>query len=336
MAPVSVVWTILGLALVAVALVDLGWTAIAAGSGSGPLTGRVTHRLWRGALWVHARRPSHRFLAVAGVLVVVSVLVAWILTVLTGWFLVFVAHDDNVRSSTTGLAAGFVDRIYFTGYTVFTLGIGDYVPAGGWPQVATVLATGTGLLLVTLSITYLVPAASGVAQRRQMAAYVATLGSSSTEIVARTWTGSDFGQLGQHLTTLTPMVVGNQQRLYTFPLLHFFHSVQDHAAATLRIADLLGVIDLLEHGVAPDHRLPWSVSGPLRSALCAHLETLREARIEAHPEPLAAPALEPLRRAGIPVVDDRAYQEAVVASEGDRRLLAGYLEDDGRLAERKR
>jgi hypothetical protein len=331
---VSLLWTAVGLVVVAVALLDLGWTAIAAGSGAGPITGRVTHALWRASLRVHARRPSHRFLSVTGVGIVVSVLVMWVLAVLTGWFLVFAAGEGSVESSSTGRSAGLVDRIYFTGYTVFTLGIGDYVPADGWTQVAAVLATATGLFLVTLSITYLVPAASGVTQRRQMAAYITTLGTSPAEILTRSWSGQDFGLLDEHLVAVTPMVVGNQQRLYTFPLLHFFHTVEDDAAATLRITDLMGAVDLLEHGVRPEHQPPPSVLGPLRSAIEGYLRTLHQSRIDPGDEPLAAPPLDPLRRAGIPVVDDRSYARAVEASDLQRRQLAGYLEDDGRLAER--
>lgn len=61
-----------------------------------------------------------------------------------------------MRSTATGNPAGTVERLYFTGYTVFTLGNGDFRPGAGTWQLATVAATGTGLVLITLAITYAV------------------------------------------------------------------------------------------------------------------------------------------------------------------------------------
>lgn len=54
-----------------------------------------------------------------------------------------------VRDAANGEPAGLVDRLYFTGYTVFTLGNGDFKPGSGIWQIATGAAAGTGLFLVT-------------------------------------------------------------------------------------------------------------------------------------------------------------------------------------------
>lgn len=43
-----------------------------------------------------------------------------------------------------------------------TLGTGDYVPVGAWPQVAAMVAAYSGLFLVTLSITYLLNVVTAV------------------------------------------------------------------------------------------------------------------------------------------------------------------------------
>ena len=195
--------TVVGLAIVALALVDLLWTTIAAGSGGGPLTRRLGAVLWRGALALHARRPGHGLLASAGPVIVFSLFLSWVATVLAGWCLVFLSTEDAVRESSTGLAADVVDRIYFTGYTVFTLGIGDYRPGDGVWQLLTVAATGTGLVLVTVGITYLVGVASAVTERRQLASSIAALGDNAESILVRAWNGRDFGALRDHLVSLT-------------------------------------------------------------------------------------------------------------------------------------
>lgn len=106
----DLVGVVAGLVLVAVALVDLTWTTIAAGSGAGPFTRRLTRSTWQAALATHRRRPSHRLLAFAAGVSVVVVLATWITTVLVGWSLVFLASDGAVRTSHGGEGAGAVDR----------------------------------------------------------------------------------------------------------------------------------------------------------------------------------------------------------------------------------
>lgn len=97
------------------------------------------------------------------------VLGVWLTLALAGWTILFSAADGAVRDATTGAPAGFVARVYFASYTMFTLGNGEYRPGSGTWQLATAAAAGTVLVLVlvTLALTYLVPVAAAVARRRQ-------------------------------------------------------------------------------------------------------------------------------------------------------------------------
>lgn len=324
----TVAAVVIGLGLVVVALVDLTWTTIAAGSGAGPLTRRLARLTWQGALAVHRHRASHRFLAAAGVGVVVMVLATWIATVLAGWSLVFLASDGAVRTS-SGETADAVDRLYFTGYTVFTLGNGDFRPAAGTWQLATVAATGTGLVLVTLGITYLVPVASAVAERRQLASYVSALGDDAADILARAWDGAGFGSLSQHLVALAPLIDAAGQRHLTYPVLHYYHSADPTSAAAPRLVDLAIAVEALAHGVAPGLRPDPAALGPVERVLDSFLGTLAAAYISPADEALPALPLDGLRRLGIPTVDDEAYARATGRTAQRRRLLAGLLLDDG-------
>lgn len=325
----SVLFVAVGSALIVAALVDLVWTTVAAGSGAGPLAGRLARRLWQLALARHRRRTSHRLLSTAGVLVVLAVLGAWITLAFTGWVLVFSATDGAVRATDSGEPAGLVDRIYFAGYVLFTLGNGGYSPGAGTWQVATVLATGTGLVLVTLAITYLVPVASAVAQRRQLASYIASLGADPTDIVTRSWTGSGFGSLSQHFVALTQLMHGAGQHHLAYPVLHYFHSRDRESAAALNIANLAQALHLLRHGVAGDARPDPAAVGALDSAVGSFLDTLSSAYIAPGDEALHPPPLEPLRQAGIATVGDADYDAAAATTERRRRLLAALVRDDG-------
>lgn len=202
---IEILLAVLGVLLILATLVDVGWTTTAAGSGAGPLTAWISQRCWQLALALHRRWRSPVLLAVAGVAIALMVLMSWFMLVFGGWALIFNSYDSAVRSSLTGASAGVWSRLYFVGYSMLTLGNGEFQPGRDVWQPATVLSTGTGLVIVTLSITYLVPVASAVSQRRAMASYIAMLGSSPDEILVNSWNGSDFGSLSQHLVALTPM-----------------------------------------------------------------------------------------------------------------------------------
>lgn len=316
-----------GVVVLAVALVDVVWTTVAAGSGAGPFTGRLSRLLWRGALRID-RKTKASLLKPAGVLIVLSVLGTWIMMVLAGWMLIFSASDGAVRQATTDAPGDLIDRAYFTGYTVFTLGLGDYVPGDGIWQLGTAAATGSGLLLVTLSITYLVPVASAVVLRRQLAGQIASLGPSAEEIVVGGWNGSDFGSLGQNLSMLSsPMHKLRLQHL-TYPVLHFFHSSSHHDSAAINLVHLDGALRLLHDGVDQDVRPDSQTLQALAAAIGEFLDTMDGIHITDDAEPVPAPSLTPLADAGIPI-DPAAYHGAVERSERRRRLLSDYLRDDG-------
>ncbi len=102
----------LGSAIVMIAILDVIWTAAAAGSGAGPLSGRLSARLWRVALAV-GRRPSgprHRFLTLSGITLVVVIVVTWATLACVGWWLVFSASDGAVLDAASGRSASLVER----------------------------------------------------------------------------------------------------------------------------------------------------------------------------------------------------------------------------------
>lgn len=318
-----------GAAVLLVLLVDLVWTTLAAGSGGGPVSSRVTAVLWRIALAVPFRRFPHRRLAVAGVAVVVSVPLLWTAMALVGWSLVFFADTGAVVSDPDGVPASSVERLYFVGFTVFTLGVGDFRPGPGAWQLATVVATGSGLVLVTMAVSYLVPVASAEAKRRHIATSVAALGSSEEAIVCDAWSGRDFAGMDSHLSLLSSEISEAGQQLLAYPVLHYLHSVDEHAAPSPQIVRLHGALLLLAEGVAPEVRPPPAALTPARRAVGTYLITLEDRFVTVDEDLTPAPSLAPLRAAGIPTVDDDTWAEALAAHEHERRILAAMLRGDG-------
>lgn len=111
-------------------------------------------------------------------------------------------------------------------------------------------------------------------------------------------------------------------------MLHYFHSQSAESAAAPNIANLSQALHLLRNGIRPNVRPDAALVDPLDRAIAVFLDTLGSAYlVPASPLPLAE--LGPLRKAGIPVIDDAEYEATAAESESRRSLLGRFLADDG-------
>lgn len=168
-------------------------------NGAGSISGRLSYWLWWIALRIHRRRSNHRLLTITGWVILIGTPLVWICLVWVGWAILFCASDTAIVHSESDVPATVWERIYFTGYTLSTLGIGDYQAQGSIWQLATALASANGFFLFTLAIAYLLPVIAAVVVKRQIALYISALGGTPDDILIRAWNGKDFGQLSQHL-----------------------------------------------------------------------------------------------------------------------------------------
>ena len=326
---------VVGAVTLVIAGIDVLWTVVAAGSGAGPLTGRLSTLAWQVALRLGRRERGarHGVLAVFGMAIVVGMLVSWVVVASGAWLLIASAYEGAVRVAETGEPADLLQRAAFVGVNLFTLGSSDLVGGDGlWQFLPTAIAA-TGVMALTLGVSYLVPLAAAVADRRQMAEYVLSLGRTPELVAVSAWSGDGFGSLGQHLVALTPMVHLAAERHLTYPALAYFHSDRDEASASISVVVLNDALTLLRQGVEPKASLDRAVLDTLDRSVGAYLEIVGGASISDDVEPLPPPALERLREAGIPTVTDAEFDAAISADADRRRLLTGLLVHDGWTAE---
>lgn len=320
----NLVLGIVGIVLIFVVLFDVLWTTLRL-AGAGPLTSWVTNLLWRLAL---RRTRSHPSLSSAGFLIVLLTVALWIGLVWLGWVLVFGMDPGAIVDSQSGQPAAFWARVYYAGFTLITLGNGDFKPAGALWQALTPIAAANGFFLVTLVITYLIPLMSAALQRRQLAVHIAVLGRTPQELLLRAWDGQGFGRLTDHLIGLTFPLMGLGEGHLAYPVLHCFHSSERDTAMAPNIAVLDEVLTLLE-GVAPEQRPDPLAIYPLRGAIDRLLSTLTEAHLTPERNPPPLPDLATLRSAGIRTVDHEAFRCSMEAANARRRLVFGLVEKEG-------
>ena len=315
---------LIGAALVATVAYDAISTTLSIGAAAGPLTSRLGAGWWSVARRL-ARRPDSPSIASAGPVVVLLTIGLWLGLLWAGWTLVFAADPDAVVSAASGAPASFWSRVYFTGFTVFTLGIGDYIANGQPWEVLTSIAVLSGLGLTTLAITYLVPVVSSVTARRVQANTIAGMGATPQEVVAAGLGGNGFAYLEHRLQTLSDGILDTAERHLSYPVLHYFHSAERHVDLRTQAHVLDEAVTLLQHGVAAEARPHPAVLDSTRHAIVQLVARATDEIPDV--DPPAPPALGPLRAAGIPTVDDDTYRDAVADVADHRRRLAHFADE---------
>lgn len=296
--------------------------------GSGPLTGRVADACWRAFLSIHRGRSAHRLLAFGGGAIAVLTLALWILVLWAGWALIFAGAPDAVVDS-SGRPADLWSRIYFAGFNIFTLGLGDFRPVGAAWQIATALSSASGLVAITLAISYLLPVLSQAVSRQALAAQIGLLGETPSDVARDAWRLGPDAFAGR-LSGLAAGVLRQGRQHLAYPALHYFHASDPRFALPLRLAVLHEGLLMVAHGLrADDAHATSPACGDLLEAIGLFLDSIGDdvlGRVEDVPPP---PSLSPLAAAGAPTTAQPRFAEALEPCRRRRRLLRGLVEHDG-------
>lgn len=317
----------LGLVVLLALIVDAGWTTLWPDRSGGPLSSRLAAFVWRNASGLLAGR--HTALSLLGPTVLSLVLLLWVVLLWLGWYLIFSSVETSVVDAVTRETASGFDRFYFVGYTIFTLGNGDFAPNGAAWQLATVLATASGLILVTLAITYLISVLSAVVNKRTFAARVHAMAETPEDFVVKTWDGGAFTGLDLVLSSLAEDLTRLATQHLAYPVIHYYHPSGRRGSAAVAVAVLDETVTILTAGVDSPARPARAVLRSVRGAVEGYLETLSGGSIRWSDADPALPDLDGVRVAGIPTVDDTDYHAERDQARDRRRKLRGLVESDG-------
>lgn len=315
-----------GVLLLVAVVVDLLWTTLWSDGGAGPLSARLTAWTWRGLRAVGSGRS--RLLSLAGPIVLVATLVMWVGLLWAGWTFVFAGGDPGLADTRDPGPTGWIERVYFVGYTIFTMGNGDFTPTSGAWQIATALTTASGMLFVTMGVTYVLSVLGAVVDKRTFASSVTGIGTRSEQFVRDGWNGEDLHELDLPLDTLASQVSRLAKQHKSYPILHYYHSEDPEEAATMAVAVLDEALTLVHVAVPEDHRPNRPVVRAGRSGTESYLETVGSIGIQPADKPPPPPDLDRLRDAGIPTVSDEEFADSLDDLRDRRRKLLGVVTAD--------
>ena len=317
---------VIGILLIALANYDAIKTTLSA-SHSGPMTNRSISSVWAVLLAIHQRHRCHRLLSAAGPWLTVGLITIWLLLALAGWWLLFCSAEDAVVNATTKASANGIERLYYAGYTLTTLGYGDFVPGSdGW-RMPPPLAAANGFFLFTLTITYMLSIIANVTEKRHVALTIHALGESPLDILSATHDNGTYTSLGQQLQPLQQAISRLGQQHLAYPILHYYHDPRSQKSLPVALARLYQALSIAQIacptiGHATRQQLNMGIV-----TLENFLATLDSAFIDAVPTPPELPSLEAYHR--LPGIATSPHAIRQQLAERQQRLLAAYVQKDG-------
>jgi hypothetical protein len=248
-----------GLLVISIVLWDAFETVVLPRTVSRPLQltriyFRVTWRIWgRVAAVFHADRHRERFLAVYGPLCLLGLAMVWALGLATGFAVLHWSNGSSLRPVSGGVR--FIDDLYMSGTTFFTLGLGDLQPAGQVARLLTVAEAGTGFAFLAIVIAYFPVLYQSFSRREaQLTLLDAWAGSppAAAEVLKRLAARGELGALNPFLKDWEYWCSDVLESHIAYPAVAFFrsqHQRQSWIAALATILDLSALVDVGIEGV---------------------------------------------------------------------------------------
>lgn len=262
-----------GIVIVLVTVYDLIYTTFAP-HGSGFISDFATTVIWNTLMFFFKLTGNRKILRGAGVIIVCSTLLSWLLLLWGGQFMILLSNRDAVVDSTTYVPATTMQRLYYSGYVLSTMGNGDFkAGSDGWLVYSAVISF-AGLTLITIAISYMVPVISAVTERRALSIRIRAIGETSQKIILGNWNGKDCKRLEDQFNGLAESIALQGQMHLSYPVLQYFH----HGLKSTALLPSLAMLDealtvmllYLPENARPDpqHLVP------LRKAITSFLQTL--------------------------------------------------------------
>lgn len=244
--------------------------------GGGWLTSRTSHITWKILFWLSGKEGRSKILGHAGYLLLVSIVFVWVLFLWASFTFILYGLPGTVIDSSTKIPADFLQLIYYAGFSISTLGMGDLVPATDLGRILTTFYSFTGLILLTMSVTYFIPVLSAVIEQRKLGVRLSSLGNSPQEIVLNSWNGNDFKRLINKIDGISDSIVKYSQQHRAYPVIHYFHNTDPDTTVILQLARLYEALQILFVQVEENSRPSEADLRPLRVAFQNYFKVISE------------------------------------------------------------
>lgn len=322
------IYGLLGILLLAFCILDFAWTTLWPDGGAGPITKRVSLLLWLLLSWLS--RGSSIFISKAGPIILIATLMVWVALFWMGWTLLFALDPNSLIDTNDNNPISWTERWYVSGYLLFTLGVGDYVMKEGFWQILGALTAASGLVFITLGVTYILSVLDAVTQKRAFADSVRGIGENVTEILSNSWNGKDFHDIDLLLNSFSGQLSTLTSQHNAYPILHYYHSSKRDEELAVAVATLDEALTVFKYGIQEGYGPNQLLVRENRSTIESFLKTLRNSYISPAETAPPPPDLDTMRELGVPVISTDVFLDSLEQLADRRKALLGSLRDNSR------
>lgn len=318
----------LGLIIYIATVLDILQTTLSM-QGGGWLTSRYSHLFWKLFLFVSGGNGKSKILSHAGYILLISIVLIWVFLLWISFVLILISQPGIIVNSSTQIPADLLEIIYYSGYTLSTLGMGDFIAAGNGGRILTSFYSFTGLILLTMSVTYFIPVLSAVIEQRKLGIRLSILGSSPEKIILNFWDGKSFQSFISKVDELSGSIIKYSQQHRAYPVIHYFHNHKEKNAIILQLARLYEAYLILAFNLNDRVKPEPGDLRPLDIAFENYFEVLKEVtHINTSNETPAYSTLQKLEE--LSLIDKSKGNHALdTKSEDLRKIFLTLVQQDG-------
>ncbi|WP_035992471.1 potassium channel family protein [Leptolyngbya sp. KIOST-1] len=271
-----------GTGLVLVSLVDIFLTVLHPRSESNLLSIPVAQVVWylfrAGAQGPLKRRD--RMLSYGGPTIIVTLIGVWVLLLLLGFALiVWPGLGGGIQAQQGETPTDFVTALYYTGFSLATLGTGDLVPQGATYRLLMILKSLLGFSVFTLVLSYVLSVYNALTCRNTFALSLhhrSADTANSANLLAHLAAGNDTRSLQQNTASIAQNLMQLLELNNSYPLLLYFRYRQTYYALPRVIYLAIDTATLVKTALDQDHYSSVIQAAGTAELWCGGLHLLEE------------------------------------------------------------
>lgn len=277
----SLLCTVVGLLLTSAAIFETWMAVLYPRAVTGPITA-ATYRIYH---YISQRviGPRSAMLLFSGPVLIVTQATVWATLLLIGVSLVVWPQlgVGIVNSNASEMDTSFIAAVYYAGFSLTTLGVGDLIPLTTFAKLVTITAAAVGFSFFTLVLAYIISVYSALGRRNQFASEIdyRTGRTGDTLVYLRPHLASDDqALLNQDLCDLSSKLADLLESHHFYPALHYFRFSEPRYAMSRMLRFCLETASLLR-AIHELHANQSSVNlEPIERLWHASLQTLEDAK----------------------------------------------------------
>lgn len=263
-----------GVLLIGLVLADIFLVVLFPASGKGLIQRPLAAGVWAAFGSVAARleaQSSRNLLSYTGPLIIALNLAVWFAILVVGWAMIFKPVLGAAITASSGPTdTSWTTALYYSGFNITTLGVGDVTPSTGLYRVLTVLQGAMGFGFFSLTISYFLSVYPNLKERNALALGLYHLAGQSCDtkrLITRLAKADDLSQVVSSLGSKFPDLCAIYEAQRFYPVLRYFHYREPYYALPYFLFILLDTTSLLRSVLDPEHHRE-VVTAPVLEDIC--------------------------------------------------------------------